>query len=124
VLIYEALGFSLLILWCWLDELYDLPARLFGGTPSHANIVEAIEETIVIGIFGLAVVSTSFRSLSRIKLLEGIVPTCAFCKKIRVGEDWQKMEEYFSKRSEAKFSHGYCPPCMEKHYGISEKDAG
>ncbi len=120
VLIYETLGFGLLIVWCWFDELFDLPARLFGGVPTEINIVEAIEETVVIGLFGAIVVFTSFRLLSRIKVLEGIVPTCAFCKNIRVDGKWQRMEEYVSARSEAQFSHGFCPPCMEKHYGITE----
>ncbi|MGI8890572.1 MAG: hypothetical protein ACR2G0_07290 [Chthoniobacterales bacterium] len=54
----------------------------------------------------------------RVRTLEGILPICAFCKDIRdEAGDWQKMESYVSKRSEAQFSHGVCPSCAEKHYG-------
>ena len=54
----------------------------------------------------------------RVKVLEGLVPICAHCKNIRneTGE-WEPMEKYISRRSDAEFSHGICPSCMEKHYG-------
>ena len=55
---------------------------------------------------------------ARIKRLEGIIPICSFCKKIRDDSNlWQQMEAYVSDHSEAQFSHSICPACMEKHYG-------
>lgn len=54
-------------------------------------------------------------ALSEIKILEGILPICAQCKKIRNTEDtWVQMESYISKHSGAVFSHGYCPECARK----------
>ena len=56
-------------------------------------------------------------ALDNIKELEGIVPICAHCKKIRdSGDEWQKLEAYIEKHSEAQFSHGICPDCMEQLY--------
>ena len=58
------------------------------------------------------------RSLERrVKVLEGLVPICSFCKNIRneAGE-WERLEKYISRRSSAEFSHGVCPSCNEKHY--------
>jgi hypothetical protein len=54
---------------------------------------------------------------SRVKVLEGLLPICAFCKNIRneAGE-WERMEGYISRRSEAEFSHGICPSCTKTHY--------
>ena len=53
-------------------------------------------------------------SLARVKQLEGILPICMYCKKIRDDADhWRQMEEYISKHSEANFSHGICPDCFE-----------
>jgi DNA-binding response OmpR family regulator len=50
----------------------------------------------------------------RVKRLEGILPTCMYCKKIRDEQDqWVGIEAYISKRSEASFSHGVCPACYE-----------
>lgn len=54
-------------------------------------------------------------SLARVKQLEGILPICVYCKKIRDDTDkWRQMEEYISKHSEADFSHGICPECSIK----------
>jgi hypothetical protein len=93
---------------------------LFGAPASPANVVEAIEETVVIGFIGFLIVITTVKLLNRLKVLEGVAPTCAFCKKIRVKDEWYDMEEYFAKRSDLEFSHGFCPVCAEKHYGYKK----
>lgn len=51
-------------------------------------------------------------TLSEIKTLQGLIPICMKCKKIRddVGF-WNQLESYLSKHSDARFSHGYCPDC-------------
>jgi hypothetical protein len=52
----------------------------------------------------------------RVKKLEGILPICAYCKKIRDEKDeWQTLEAYIEDRSKAEFSHGICPDCFKKH---------
>jgi CheY-like chemotaxis protein len=54
---------------------------------------------------------------AKIKTLQGLLPICASCKKIR--EDtgyWKKIEQYITEHSGAAFSHGICPDCIEKHY--------
>lgn len=56
--------------------------------------------------------------------LQGFLPICAYCKKIRDEDNaWQPMEGYISKRTEAKFSHGYCPECYEKIVKPQVEDA-
>jgi sigma-B regulation protein RsbU (phosphoserine phosphatase) len=53
---------------------------------------------------------------AEVKQLEGLLPICAYCKKIKDEESkWQHMETYISRRTEANFSHGICPDCYEKH---------
>ena len=52
--------------------------------------------------------------LSEIKVLQGIIPICAYCKNIRDDQGyWNQVEKYVSDHSEAKFSHGICPACFE-----------
>ena len=54
---------------------------------------------------------------SEIKTLQGMLPMCASCKKIRNDEGyWENVEEYISKTSDAVFTHGLCPTCAEKLY--------
>jgi CheY-like chemotaxis protein len=56
------------------------------------------------------------QALSEVKVLRGILPICSYCKKIRDDKDyWQSVEGYISNRTEAQFSHGFCPECFEKH---------
>ena len=57
------------------------------------------------------------RALSEVKILKGLVPICASCKKIRNDQGfWQQLEEYIQQHSEAEFSHGLCSPCIKKLY--------
>jgi DNA-binding response OmpR family regulator len=52
---------------------------------------------------------------NRVKHLEGILPTCMYCKQIRDEQNqWIGIESYISKRSRASFSHGVCPSCYQK----------
>ncbi len=56
-------------------------------------------------------------SLNKVKLLTGLLPVCTHCKKIRAKQgEWQNFESYMTTRSEARFSHGICPDCMDRYY--------
>jgi DNA-binding response OmpR family regulator len=53
-------------------------------------------------------------ALARVKQLQGLLPICSYCKKIRNDQNyWQQVESYLSEHSEAQFSHGICPECYE-----------
>jgi len=57
------------------------------------------------------------KALKEVKVLRGLIPICASCKKIRNdGGFWQQLEEYLGEHSEAEFSHGLCQPCIKKLY--------
>jgi len=57
------------------------------------------------------------KALSEVKVLRGLIPICASCKKIRNDSGfWQQLEEYLGEHSEAEFSHGLCQPCIKKLY--------
>ena len=57
--------------------------------------------------------------------LEGLLPICAYCKRIRdAAEQWESIERYVEARSEAQFSHGYCPECYEKHVRPQVEEGG
>jgi diguanylate cyclase len=54
-------------------------------------------------------------ALAVVKKLEGVIPICGICKKIRDDkESWQQLEQYISEHSQALFSHGLCPDCYQK----------
>ena len=54
-------------------------------------------------------------ALAQIKELRGLLPICAYCKKIRSDQDyWQEVEGYITEHSAAQFSHSICPECYER----------
>ncbi|WP_415717259.1 PAS domain-containing protein [Maridesulfovibrio sp.] len=57
-------------------------------------------------------------ALEKVKVLSGLMPICAKCKKIRDDKGyWNNLESYIEKYSEASFSHGLCPECSDAMYG-------
>ncbi len=68
-------------------------------------------------------VATSFlidrimRQEREIRVLEGLLPICSFCKRIRDEQgEWQQMESYIAAHSGARFSHTFCRDCGRHHY--------
>ncbi len=56
-------------------------------------------------------------AMAHIKRLQGILPICMYCHKIRNDQEtWERIEEYITEHSEAQFSHGLCPECAKKYY--------
>ena len=54
---------------------------------------------------------------SKIKTLTGLIPICAWCKKIRDDRGyWQTVEQYIQEHSQAEFTHGMCPDCQKKYF--------
>ena len=55
-------------------------------------------------------------ALKRVKQLQGLLPICSYCKKIRNDRNyWEQVDAYITSHSEARFSHGVCPDCYEIH---------
>lgn len=57
------------------------------------------------------------QALSQVKQLTGLLPICAWCKKVRDDEDyWHSVEEYITERTDAQFTHSICPSCVATVY--------
>ncbi len=108
-----ALGMPLIHL-CFLNLWEEAPWTIFEAT------INALIRIFVFVIFAYLVerVVTQKRELEKeVHILRGILPICSFCKKIRdKDEKWVALEDYITVHSEAEFSHGLCPECVEKHY--------
>ena len=96
-------------------------------TPLPYALVNA---SIRMGILWLVakLVTTTSRNTKvledEVDILEGMLPICASCKKIRDDKnEWQRLETYISKHSEATFTHGICPDCERKLYPDLADDA-
>jgi hypothetical protein len=101
------------------NEIIDVPHYVFNDAPTlysqrFGEII--IELSIFFTVMTIQIVL--FKKLyKRIRFLEGFIPICANCKKIRNTEDqWEQMEKYITEHSLAQFSHGICPDCARQLY--------
>ncbi len=101
------------------NEIIDIPHYVFNNAPTMYS--QRFGE-IIIEMFIFVTVMTIqillFKKLyKRIRVLEGFIPICANCKKIRNTEDqWEQMEKYIAQHSLAQFSHSICPECTRQLY--------
>jgi sigma-B regulation protein RsbU (phosphoserine phosphatase) len=67
-------------------------------------------------------VSELEQALSRIRQLQGLLPICAYCKRIRDDQNyWSQVETYIAEHLDVRFSHGICPSCLEQ---VLRQEAG
>ncbi len=70
-----------------------------------------------------ALIARREEALLRIQLLEGLLPICAECKKIRDQADiWHRLETYLSAHSGVTFTHGICPECEKRTMEILKRE--
>lgn len=63
-------------------------------------------------------------ALSQVRQLQGLVPICAWCKRVRDDKDfWHSVEQYIEARTDAQFSHGICPSCFDEQIKDNDLDA-
>ena len=54
-------------------------------------------------------------ALAQVKQLQGLLPICCYCKKIRDDQNyWQQVDGYLAAHSDVRFSHGICPECWKR----------
>jgi hypothetical protein len=76
----------------------------------------AVDVAILIG-FSL-LIDHILQQQRAIRVLQGMLPICGFCKKIRDETGaWRQLESFITERSSAQFSHTFCQECGRKHYG-------
>ena len=106
------------------DSTEDIVSGLQAGANDYIAKPADREELRVRGQVGVRVVELQLaladrvseleQALSEVQQLQGLIPICSYCKKVRDDQNyWQQVESYIAKRSEAEFSHGICPDCLE-----------
>jgi hypothetical protein len=64
-------------------------------------------------------------SRDEVRTLRGLLSVCGWCRKIQTdGDGWVPLERYVASRTEASFTHGICPACMDRHFGEPPDDEG
>ena len=84
----------------------------------HTTLLANLGVCIAVTLVVLALINAAVSAYQkRIETLRGIVPICSYCKQIRDDKGyWNKVEEYVSQHTDAKFSHSICPTCLQEHF--------
>jgi hypothetical protein len=101
------------------NEIIDVPHHVFNDAPTlySQRFGEIIIELFIFFLVATIQILLFMKLYKRIRVLEGFIPICASCKKIRNTEDqWEQMEKYITQHSLAKFSHSICPDCSRRLY--------
>jgi hypothetical protein len=90
-------------------------------------IVGGINAVVSIVVFGLLLfhVRSLNEAMEKINKLELFLLICSYCKRIRMPdsdpenmESWRRIESYITEKTTTEFSHGVCPECFEKNFGV------
>jgi hypothetical protein len=89
--------------------------------PAEANEKHAVlggKEYLVVIMRDVTERKRMEAAVREVSTLQGLIPICAGCKKIRNDKGyWERVESYISQRSKAQFTHGLCEACVAKLYG-------
>ena len=103
-----------------LNIIYELAS---GNLEARGTVSEKGDalDGIITGLKMLAEEITD--SIFEIKKLSGLLPICAWCRKLRDDEGyWKSVEEYISEHTGAEFTHGICPKCQSKYFAEEENE--
>jgi len=124
---YKREAYTYLILLTAKGQKEDIVAGLGAGADDYVIKpfdLQELRSRIAVGerIVGLesnlaAKVDELEQALQHVNQLQGLLPICMFCKKIRDdGDAWHRLESYIEQHSEANFTHSVCGDCRDKHF--------
>jgi hypothetical protein len=92
----------------------------YGVGPIDDFIIAFAVLTLAFAVFSLRRWRELQKALANIVTLQGMLPICASCHKVRDDEGyWNRLEFYIETHSEAELFHTICPSCLKKLYGIT-----
>ena len=98
----------------WRPDPYVLYSPKYG---QFVTVINDIADKKKSGMEKDKLIGKLQKAANEIKTLQGILPICSHCKKIRDDKGyWNRIESYIHEHSDAEFSHGICPECAEKYY--------
>ena len=109
----QALGFLVLIVISWLDEILDLPARLFHARPTPFRPEEALFESLLLVIVAAASLGLTSRLLRRLIHAQSFLPLCPACQRVRRGERWTSLSDFLQEEHADFLGYGLCPSCSD-----------
>lgn len=107
----ELLGFGAVIAVLWLDENVDVPYRFFHALKTPSRPEEFWFEALTVLLVATSVIMATLWVFQRLRILEGFIQVCAWCRKVNVDEEWISFEQYLKREHDVESTHSICPEC-------------
>jgi hypothetical protein len=121
IVLFQNLGFLVVILLCYLDELLKLPTLIFSEHPFAFVYRRATLEMLLVLAVWFMVSTSTRRVLERIRYLERFMRVCAWCRRINYQDTWMPLEEFIRQGFDTPTTHGICKECLEKQQAALEQ---
>jgi hypothetical protein len=107
----ELTGFAVMLAVLWLDENVDIPHRFFGAMKTPLRPQEFWFEAFTLLLVAVGVVIATLWVFRRLRILEGFIQVCAWCRKVNLNDSWITFEQYLKREHDVHLTHGICPEC-------------
>ena len=113
VAIWQFMGFALLLLLVWANEVIDFAALFYGEQSAGPNWIRGLLSSAAVILAAVVVVGNTY--LQQHAIVSGMLTICSYCHKITLDKDvWQRVEEHLMSNPMLQLSHGICPDCIDK----------
>ena len=120
-MVYQSVGFIVLIGLTFLDELLALPSLVFGENSLIWNFQESSLKMLLILTVWFLVAASTRRILARVRYLERFMRICAWCHHIDFKGQWVSLEDFLQAGFDTPTTHGICPICLAKQQAAIRK---
>lgn len=121
IVLYQHVGFLIVILLCFLDELLKLPALVFSDHPFAFVFRRPTLEMLLVLAVWLLVSNSTNRLLKRVNHLASFMRVCAWCHRIHLKDNWVPMEDFMRHGFATRTTHGICPDCLHQQEAVIHK---
>jgi hypothetical protein len=113
-LLWQTLGFLIVVVLTWSDAIFDLAHVILGLPHRELDINRTAVTTAVLVLLWMFSAYKIYLVVSRLSYLESFLHVCAWCRKIEYNDRWLSLEAHFEQKTGGQVSHGICPECSEK----------
>jgi hypothetical protein len=113
IVLYQNLGFLVIMVLCYLNEMLKLPALIFSGPLQFLYSRPALEILLILAVW-LLVSTSTHRALQRVNYLEKFMRVCAWCRQINYNNEWMPLEKFMKMGFDTPTTHGICNECLDR----------
>jgi hypothetical protein len=123
-LLWQSVGFLIVVVLTWSDALFDLAHMILGLPHREVDMTRTEITTVVLILLWMFSAYKIYLVVSRLSYLESFLHVCAWCRKIENHDRWLSLEAHFAQKTGGQVSHGICPECSANVMGQVGNGAG